>query len=73
MGIRSRKNDDSYECTVEDTQYMIHNCVICNPKNGLHFKVKLIDYDDDSCLIECIETGVSHKVLLSWIKDWKVL
>lgn len=73
MGFRTRKTDDSYKCTVEDAQYMIHNCVLYNPKNQLYFKVKTIDYDDDSCLLECIDTGSEHLVMLSWLKNWMIL
>lgn len=73
MGSGFREVDDSYECTVGDAHFMIHNCILFNPKNGLHFRVMGIDFDDDSCSIQCIETEVEHIVMLEWLKNWKIL
>lgn len=73
MGTRIGEDDDCYELTVEDLQYLIENKVLKNPKNGLHFKVKEVDYHDDSVLIECVETEAAHMVQLGWLKKWFVL
>ena len=73
MGIRIGKTDDCYKCTVSEIQFMIHKCILFNPKNGLHFRVKSVDFDDDSCVLQCIDTDGEHVVMLSWLKNWKVL
>lgn len=73
MGIGSGKIDDCNERTVESAQYMIHNCILYNPKNKMHFKVMNINYDNDDCEIECIEVFSKYTVRLSWIKNWIII
>ena len=73
MIFESREDNDCYKCTVKEAHYMIHKCILFNPKNGLHFLVKQLNFDDDSCFLKCVETEQEHMAMLGWLNNWKVL
>lgn len=72
MGFELQEIDDS-DVTVSDVQFMIESSVLENPKTGLHYRVKTVDYEEDYAQIHCIENGAEHTVALDWIKHWKIL
>ena len=73
MGTRIGEDDDCSELTVEDVHFIIHKRILRHPKSGLHFKVKNVDFSDDSVVIECVETMLEYNVKMTLLKAWNVL